>query len=1259
MNYNGSKYEISYSRKMEASFAIIILLASVMLIGVPALMPAAHAAKAGTLTLSHDKLWGNSTIRILVSDADIGLGSDVGPVLTVKVGTGSELTLNSTQLNDGDWVAYLTDGGTVATHGSSAIPLTNFTAVTGTNGVLTGTAAKARIQNPGTHAAGRYASANNSAISDGFIQVENFTRWTSTDETITIKYRDLSDADGAITDITDTFKFQENKATISNYNTNIVPGGMLWLAVTDADKNHDPTKKDEFQVTNATTLKFSIGFSTNATLSGLDNQTLLEAGTTLTFTENGTNTNIFDATSFNSSTLRYNNTGSSTGPGVLLTETNHTNWNHLDELKVTFTVPDIEISSQGRNSTSVTLPIHINRGTLTLDTTTFTHSDDVTATVTDFDANRDPKVKDTILIVISNGTTSVVKTATEDGKNSSQFDAKLKATIGALSALSTSAATVVPGANPTITWTYNDTKSPDALSIANAQATHTTTAVTTSLDKASYDVNELEAKFTFTEPDANDNAKSLESLYLNSSLTSTSGVFLGTTASGVRIANFSVVVIKDTGVEHIKDFSAIVREADKDGGVWVATINMTDLSLVSGDSLRVFYKDLFDAVTVNATATIGGTLAVIEFDRTSIPVVPGFRTNTTVTVTDVDANVNPNAIDTLRVRFVAKNGTGEVVGQSQANIAADATSSGTIRSVHHYNLTLTETGQDTGKFNEKFFIFWGPEPETSTPGQQDTVVVTLGNYSSATKELIRLDRLRDMISGSITIEVTDGLSTSTLTPEMSGTAGPKGVAGSISIGSNDATITVNSTNVNLGDTLLVTVTDADQNLDPAVKDTFSVRFQMYTGITVPVTGTTPKTNTTITVKETAVDSGVFEKAGIMGTGSAPYSNINASMYIKVKVMDDSTSASFTGGSRRGSDSASVVVGSATATLSTSPASASGPYATVTVTMVDPDLAYNKTNVLLTQVATEKSSDVEDDILATGGTRSNGTWTFKFKVNGTGSATQNDDVVTVNASDVIHVFMTDSKDAAGKIRIIESIITISVADGVITTDKSAYNIGEKIAITITDADRNTDSAKVERLRPVVKSDSWLLGKNVTLTETGIDTGIFTGKVEVISGAIPADQQILAAIGDTITIKYIDILGKDAARRTLEITVKIGTATPKTQQVPAGDPTVVDQNGNALALPTVGDVVTIQASVTNNDTASHTFTFLVQIKSSSGEVVNLAWIRDLTLSAGQSTTPGVAWIPDVSGTYTAEVFVWESIADPIALSPVKSVTFTVRA
>ncbi|MFC1755345.1 hypothetical protein ACFL96_18475 [Thermoproteota archaeon] len=71
----------------------------------------------------------------------------------------------------------------------------------------------------------------------------------------------------------------------------------------------------------------------------------------------------------------------------------------------------------------------------------------------------------------------------------------------------------------------------------------------------------------------------------------------------------------------------------------------------------------------------------------------------------------------------------------------------------------------------------------------------------------------------------------------------------------------------------------------------------------------------------------------------------------------------------------------------------------------------------------------------------------------------------------------------------------------------------------------------------------------------------------------------------------------------------------------------------------------------------FTYIVQIKDANGVVVRINWIQGLSLASGSSATPGISWTPDSAGQYTVEVFVWESLSNAVALSPISSLTVTV--
>jgi hypothetical protein len=87
------------------------------------------------------------------------------------------------------------------------------------------------------------------------------------------------------------------------------------------------------------------------------------------------------------------------------------------------------------------------------------------------------------------------------------------------------------------------------------------------------------------------------------------------------------------------------------------------------------------------------------------------------------------------------------------------------------------------------------------------------------------------------------------------------------------------------------------------------------------------------------------------------------------------------------------------------------------------------------------------------------------------------------------------------------------------------------------------------------------------------------------------------------------------------------------------------------------VQITADLANGQDREQAFAYLVQIQDGNGVTVSLAWITG-SLSAGQSFSPALSWIPTDAGTYTATAFVWESVDNPAALSPPVTTTIIVK-
>jgi hypothetical protein len=77
------------------------------------------------------------------------------------------------------------------------------------------------------------------------------------------------------------------------------------------------------------------------------------------------------------------------------------------------------------------------------------------------------------------------------------------------------------------------------------------------------------------------------------------------------------------------------------------------------------------------------------------------------------------------------------------------------------------------------------------------------------------------------------------------------------------------------------------------------------------------------------------------------------------------------------------------------------------------------------------------------------------------------------------------------------------------------------------------------------------------------------------------------------------------------------------------------------------VQIAADLTNNQDRAQSFAYLVQIQDENGVTISLSWITGL-LEPGQFMSPSQSWTPTILGKYTAQIFVWESVDNPDALS-----------
>jgi hypothetical protein len=108
----------------------------------------------------------------------------------------------------------------------------------------------------------------------------------------------------------------------------------------------------------------------------------------------------------------------------------------------------------------------------------------------------------------------------------------------------------------------------------------------------------------------------------------------------------------------------------------------------------------------------------------------------------------------------------------------------------------------------------------------------------------------------------------------------------------------------------------------------------------------------------------------------------------------------------------------------------------------------------------------------------------------------------------------------------------------------------------------------------------------------------------------------------------------------------------------DPALVDQEDNALTDLTVGSQVVIQSQITNSQTNTQPFAYIVQIKDENDVTVSLSWLTG-ELAAADSFRPAQSWLPEESGEYRIQTFLWNNLETPSPLAPSKNIEVQVIA
>ena len=260
---------------------------------------------------------------------------------------------------------------------------------------------------------------------------------------------------------------------------------------------------------------------------------------------------------------------------------------------------------------------------------------------------------------------------------------------------------------------------------------------------------------------------------------------------------------------------------------------------------------------------------------------------------------------------------------------------------------------------------------------------------------------------------------------------------------------------------------------------------------------------------------------------------------------------------------------------------------------------------------------------------------------------------------------------------DSAITISFefADGVVLTESVpvSWNLGtiefskdiffsdDSATIRIVDLDMNLNPEALDNIPIQLFSDSDLGGIEVTAVETSESSGLFVATVTFSQTLPSSGNRLFSLPGNTIFAKYDDYtLPKPYSKsENLEIktSAKIDSSIPPVERIANSSLVLSNSLGNQLQSFSTNNQIQMVGTITNEHDFKQKFVFIFQVTNSINSVESIAWIQG-ELSPKQSLDVSQSWIPEQSGPYQIETFVWNSITDPTALAPVLSTSIIVE-
>jgi len=739
-------------------------------------------------------------------------------------------------------------------------------------------------------------------------------------------------------------------------------------------------------------------------------------------------------------------------------------------------------------------------------------------------------------------------------------------------------------------------------------------------------------------------------------------------SSDALYATMEVELKGDAAVFTTPGLNYTLTETGDSTGVFTANLDMGDiladlqdetpaLTVDDGDNLKFTLHDYMEDTEHESQAqvTIGRASSNVDFSRDDVPVPPepggvtddAINSNVvlvTLSITDPDRNTQTGSEDTITLDLSSGNAEVKVdSGSFDVDTVSDGVNPALTGSVNLQDivvetlngLDLQETGPNTGVFEEDLHFRLG-----TGPGDE----LTFDDYQDMRFTLVYINDQGDRDSSGITFRGHDGV-----------------------VDSDKAAVST-------GSILTVTVQDDDLNLDSTEIEEFNAIYDdsaSLLGIKVQDDdidqGTGTPTGERFT--ETGEDTGIFTATFEIGTDLevVDLANSDQASNIHITYNDEIDSSGGTGEEIE----LDVPVVSATGAMQIKP-DLVGPGTKLTVLIIDADLNEKSsgkdtidadTDVLELRTDRNEVGKTGVDLEETG--PDTGVFQFTIQLVTDQSdckddnlslpkydATHSGDEASIGAcpGDLVAIKYTDEHNANGDKKSVSKVVEVKSWDPEFVADKTAYNVGDKATISISDPDANRDPDVADTLRDIrVSSETDQVGEELSAIETGKDTGVFKLSFGLTGSATSGGVEVTK--GDTVTVRYTDDFPADFTAseedKDFKYTFTVGVGAPTTGAITPTAPALTDATGKVLTSVIVGQQVVLTTTIVNNQDAPQTHATILEVRDGNGVTVFIGWGTG-TLAAKASTNIGLSWTPDNPGSYTLRTFVLDDLATPQILS-----------